>query len=116
MRPTARFLSGDRLHLQHGPSDLIIWAESPRDEAYPAVAQRMHDACLPFASTGYLTRMAAVAGSVADEVLAAICQNADISRFYVNNCGDIALYLAPGTPSGAICRPRVMICGSARAA
>ena len=62
-----------------------------------AVAQRMHDACLPFASTGYLTRMAAVAGSVADEILAAMHQNADFSRAYVNNGGDIALYLAPGT-------------------
>ena len=128
--PSARLLPGDRLHLQHGPSDLIIWAEGGRDAAYRAaakrfetiiaeivaelpalremlsplttkpkgqVAQRMHMACIPFASTGYLTRMAAVAGSVADEVLSAICQHADISRAYVNNGGDIALYLSQGT-------------------
>ena len=128
--PSARLLPGDRLHLQHGPSDLIIWAEGGRDAAYRAavkrfetiiaeiveelpalremlsplttkpkgqIAQRMHMACTPFASTGYLTRMAAVAGSVADEVLSAMCQHADISRAYVNNGGDIALYLGRGT-------------------
>ena len=32
--PSARLLPGDRLHLQHGPSDLIIWAEGGRDAAY----------------------------------------------------------------------------------
>ncbi|MCY3983521.1 MAG: UPF0280 family protein [Roseovarius sp.] len=121
---------GQRLHLQHGPSDLIIWAEGARDAAYRAatrrfqtiiaeivdelaalremlspfskrpggpVARRMHDVCAPFASSCHVTRMAAVAGSVADEVLAAMTSNADIMRAYVNNGGDIALHLAPGT-------------------
>ena len=57
----------------------------------------MHDACLPFISTGYLTRMAAVAGSVADEILFAMRHHANISKAYVNNGGDIAIYLGPGT-------------------
>ena len=38
--PSARLLPGDRLHLQHGPSDLIIWAEGGRDAAYLAAAKR----------------------------------------------------------------------------
>ena len=61
------------------------------------VARRMHDACLPFRSIGYLTRMAAVAGSVADEILCAMRHHANISKAYVNNGGDIALYIGPGT-------------------
>ena len=130
MTITARMLSGDRLHLQHGPSDLIIWAEGERELAYRAagkrfstiigeivselpalqekmslmtlepkgqVARRMHDACLPFRNIGYLTRMAAVAGSVADEILCAMRHHANISKAYVNNGGDIALYIGPGT-------------------
>ena len=132
MTPSVRLMpDGQRLHLQHGPSDLIIWAEGARDAAYSAaarrfetiigeivdelaglremmsplskrprgaVARRMHDVCVPFASAGHrVTRMAAVAGSVADEVLTVMTSNADITRAYVNNGGDIALYLTPGT-------------------
>ena len=59
------------------------------------VARRMLAACWPHRDT-YLTPMAAVAGSVADEVLAAIVRAADLRRAYVNNGGDIALHLAPG--------------------
>jgi hypothetical protein len=40
--------------------------------------------------------MAAVAGSVAEEILAAMLNAAPLSRAYVNNGGDIALYLEPG--------------------
>jgi hypothetical protein len=40
--------------------------------------------------------MAAVAGAVADEVLAAMARDGGLSRAYVNNGGDIALHLAPG--------------------
>jgi ApbE superfamily uncharacterized protein (UPF0280 family) len=41
--------------------------------------------------------MAAVAGAVADEVLAAMTGgDAGVSRAYVNNGGDIALHLGPG--------------------
>lgn len=130
MTPLARLLPGERLHLQHGPSDLIIWAEGAREQAYKAatnrfqtiiteiveelsplremlsplstrpkgaVARRMHEACLPLTDLGYLTRMAAVAGAVADEVLDAMRAGANIRRAYVNNGGDIALHLDPDT-------------------
>ena len=40
--------------------------------------------------------MAAVAGAVADEILAAMLAAAPLARAYVNNGGDIALWLAPG--------------------
>jgi ApbE superfamily uncharacterized protein (UPF0280 family) len=40
--------------------------------------------------------MAAVAGAVADEVLAALVAGRDLVRAYVNDGGDIALHLAPG--------------------
>jgi ApbE superfamily uncharacterized protein (UPF0280 family) len=40
--------------------------------------------------------MAAVAGAVADEILAALCAAAPLARAYVNNGGDIALHLARG--------------------
>jgi uncharacterized protein len=59
------------------------------------VARRMLAACWPHRDV-FITPMAAVAGSVADEVLAAMVASADLRRAYVNNGGDIALYLAPG--------------------
>lgn len=61
------------------------------------VARRMWAACAPLreAAQGYLTPMAAVAGSVAQEMVAAY-QRPGISRAWVNNGGDIALHLAPG--------------------
>jgi hypothetical protein len=58
------------------------------------VARRMHAAVAPFAADGFITPMAAVAGAVAEEILAAMTQNAHLSRAYVNNGGDIALHLA----------------------
>jgi ApbE superfamily uncharacterized protein (UPF0280 family) len=45
----------------------------------------------------FITPMAAVAGSVADEVMAAMCAAADLDKAYVNNGGDIAIHLAPGS-------------------
>ncbi|MCE8006178.1 UPF0280 family protein [Aestuariivita sp.] len=130
MGPTANLMpDGTRLHLQHGPIDLIIGAEGERQAAFEAatrrfatvleelvaelpslrgpmsastpapqgaIATRMHHAAVPFCETAYLTRMAAVAGSVADEVLHAMKDAADMSRAYVNNGGDIALHLAQG--------------------
>ncbi len=60
------------------------------------VARRMHAAVSPFAIGGFITPMAAVAGSVAQEILGVICQAAPLRRAYVNNGGDIALHLAPG--------------------
>jgi ApbE superfamily uncharacterized protein (UPF0280 family) len=44
----------------------------------------------------FITPMAAVAGAVADEVLAAMTAAAHLARAYVNNGGDIAIFLAPG--------------------
>ncbi|WP_084539579.1 UPF0280 family protein [Azorhizobium doebereinerae] len=61
-----------------------------------AVARRMWRAVMPFAGDIFITPMAAVAGAVAEEVLAAMV-GPGISRAYVNNGGDIALFLADGT-------------------
>lgn len=129
MDPVAKLLPcGARLHLQHGPIDLIIGADGDRDCAFQAararfatvldelarelqalrrpvsnvmpppvgrIALRMHTACLPF-SQGFVTRMAAVAGAVADEVMQAMTNAADLNRAYVNNGGDIAFHLGKG--------------------
>jgi ApbE superfamily uncharacterized protein (UPF0280 family) len=60
------------------------------------VARRMVAACRPFAEGGgFITAMAAVAGSVAEELIAAF-DDPRIVRAYVNNGGDIALCLLPG--------------------
>jgi len=60
-----------------------------------AVARRMWFACAPHAGV-FITPMAAVAGAVADEILAATICGRLLSKAYVNNGGDIALHLAPG--------------------
>ena len=60
-----------------------------------AVARRMWRACLPH-RPAFATPMAAVAGAVADEVLAAMVAGRELARAYVNDGGDIALYLSPG--------------------
>jgi ApbE superfamily uncharacterized protein (UPF0280 family) len=122
---------GRRLHLTHGPIDIILEANgTPAAVAAAhasavarfrtvlqelcaeltllrtpanllphlpagAVARRMCAAVLPHCQRAFITPMAAVAGSVADEVLAAIAIEPGLRRLYVNNGGDIALYLAP---------------------
>ena len=58
------------------------------------VARRMWSACAPHRAV-YLTPMAAVAGSVAQEIVACY-DRPGIHRAWVNNGGDIALHLAPG--------------------
>jgi ApbE superfamily uncharacterized protein (UPF0280 family) len=62
------------------------------------VARRMWSACAPLVATtpdGFITPMAAVAGAVAQQMLQ--CYQRDgIARAWVNNGGDIALYLAAG--------------------
>jgi ApbE superfamily uncharacterized protein (UPF0280 family) len=58
-----------------------------------SVARRMHAAVAPFAAASFITPMAAVAGAVAEEVLGAMTESADLKRAYVNNGGDIALHL-----------------------
>ena len=60
-----------------------------------AVARRMHRVCRPHGAV-FVTPMAAVAGAVADAVLAAMVAGRRLGRAYVNNGGDIALHLAPG--------------------
>jgi ApbE superfamily uncharacterized protein (UPF0280 family) len=60
------------------------------------VVRRMHAAVAPFAADHFITPMAAVAGSVAEEVLDAMLGAARLERAYVNNGGDIALHLADG--------------------
>lgn len=127
--PRIQDLTGGRLHLSHGPIDLVLkaWGQ-PADvaSAYAAaterfeavlgelvadlaelrrpmsdtpaasspVARRMVEACRPFAPL-FLTPMAAVAGSVADELLAVMLAAApDLTRAYVNDGGDIAVHIA----------------------
>jgi ApbE superfamily uncharacterized protein (UPF0280 family) len=63
------------------------WLQGP-------VARRMHAAVAPFAADHFITPMAAVAGSVAEEILGAMVGEASLDRAYVNNGGDIALHLA----------------------
>lgn len=137
MGPAARMLDATRLHLQHGPIDLIIEAWGPdrlqalrqaearfqtvltglvaelaglrlplrnpiraaqgRAEQVPFLdptARRMAAAVAPFET--FITPMAAVAGSVADEVLAAMTAGTRLDKAYVNNGGDIAFYLGEG--------------------
>lgn len=60
-----------------------------------AVARRMAAACAPFAGHIFITPMAAVAGAVAQEIVAAY-QRPGVRRAWVNNGGDIALHLADG--------------------
>ncbi len=58
------------------------------------VAKRMHAAVAPFAADSFITPMAAVAGSVAEEMLAAMTAAASLAKAYVNNGGDIAVHLS----------------------
>lgn len=59
------------------------------------VARRMWQACQPFARQQFITPMAAVAGAVAQEIVAAYAVPG-VRRAWVNNGGDIALHLQPG--------------------
>ncbi|HWK44194.1 MAG TPA: UPF0280 family protein [Stellaceae bacterium] len=69
-------------------ADERLWLDGP-------VARRMIAACWPYRDR-FITPMAAVAGAVADEILAAMRAAGALDRIYVNNGGDIALHLAPG--------------------
>lgn len=122
----AALLPGGRLHLQHGPIDIVTQAFGPAPAVRAAharaaarfatvlaelvaelpalrsvdspvegvIARRMTAAVSPFHPT-FITPMAAVAGAVAEEVLAALV-GPGITRAYANNGGDIALWLTPG--------------------
>jgi uncharacterized protein len=61
-----------------------------------AIARRMAAAVEPYAGRCFITPMAAVAGAVADEILETMTKSTELARCYVNNGGDIALYLTPG--------------------
>src|SRR5687767_5214428 len=128
--PLVQELSGGRLHLSHGPIDVVLkafgtpyaverahgaalrrfphilpelCAELPTlrkplgESAWPEspVGRRMADACRPSAEL-FITPMAAVAGAVADELLAEMLKAAPLDRAYVNDGGDIAVFCAPG--------------------
>lgn len=123
----ARRLSDGRLHLQHGPIDLVILGSeqeyaraqarfatvleelvaelallrAPVREPYPLargrVARRMVAAVWPHRAV-FVTPMAAVAGAVADEILEAMRPQ---GRAYVNNGGDIAVHLPAGETMSA---------------
>jgi len=132
------FGKSQRLHIQHGPTDLVIDADGPsrlalfevavtamRDvlsglaaelallrapwsAAHPplsAVARRMHAAC-DIAGDLFVTPMAAVAGAIADHVLAAMLASEaarSCSKISVNNGGDIAFW----TDDGAVTRAAI---------
>jgi uncharacterized protein len=73
------------------------------------VARRMEAAVTQHARDVFITPMAAIAGAVADEILAAMrgAAGEDLARISVNNGGDIALWLAPdeATTVGLVNRP-----------
>lgn len=70
------------------------------------VARRMWSACTPFAAQ-FVTPMAAVAGSVAQEIAGSFAREG-IERAWINNGGDIALQLAPGASA------RIAVCSDPR--
>lgn len=61
---------------------------------HPA-ARAMAAACLPHAAL-WVTPMAAVAGAVADYILAAMTEDRRLAKAWVNDGGDVAFELAPG--------------------
>lgn len=73
----------------------LISAVLPAGVPEGVVGGAMYRACAPFADIG-ITPMAAVAGAVADHVLAAMREGRVLERACVNNGGDIAFHLAAG--------------------
>lgn len=67
---------------------------SARPRVEGAVARRMVAACRPHRV--FITPMAAVAGAVADELIAAMREAAPLDKAFVNDGGDIALHLTEG--------------------
>ena len=78
-------------------SELSILRQ-PLTQVFPlargAVARRMIAATWPYRQV-FITPMAAVAGAVADELLAALVCGRRLDKAYVNDGGDIALHLNP---------------------
>jgi ApbE superfamily uncharacterized protein (UPF0280 family) len=87
----------------------LLRARSLPTSARPrgVVARRMAAAVAPFHAKRFVTPMAAVAGAVAEEILAAMTSAARLTRAYVNDGGDIALHLESGEAFaiGMIARP-----------
>ena len=75
----------DRLRMQVGPTCPL---SGP-------IARRMWSACAPW-QDGVITPMAAVAGAVAQELISHY-ERPGVFRAWVNNGGDIAWHLTPGT-------------------
>ena len=71
----------------------IVWDNLPNVSG--ATAQRMISAITPFRDTK-LTPMVAVAGAVADQVAMTLHGIQGIDKLFVNNSGDIAIWLRPG--------------------
>ena len=124
--PQITRIAGGRLHLHHGPIDMIVGAEGPGQEAGFARAAARFEGLLQGlvdelprlrVATGpmprgrvarrmaraavpfapqFITPMAAVAGAGAEEILAALCDGPGIARAYVNNGGDVAFHLTKG--------------------
>jgi uncharacterized protein len=82
-------LCGELAYLRRGCSPELAWPHG-------AVARRMVAAVMPYAAEYFVTPMAAVAGAVAEEILAAMVGSADLQSAYVNDGGDIALHLGAG--------------------
>lgn len=117
---------GRRLHLHHGPVDMIVDVAGPgrRDGLRRAVTRfetlleelvaelprlRAETGPMPQGETArlmaataarfaphFITPMAAVAGAGAETILAAICDGPGIAKAYVNNGGDVAFHLTEG--------------------
>lgn len=80
-------------------SELPLLRQAARGNVTPpqgVIARRMAGAVEPYAERCFITPMAAVAGAVAEEILETMTNGTELTRCYVNNGGDIALYLTPG--------------------
>ena len=56
------------------------------------ISQSMQDATEKYSPT-FITPMAAVAGSIADNILRVLINNTNLEKAYVNNGGDVSFYL-----------------------
>lgn len=88
-------------------AELPLLRQPVGGEPHGIVARRMWRATRGLALRSFLTPMAAVAGSVAEEILASMAAAAVLTRAFVNNGGDIALHLPEGASYeiGLVSRP-----------
>lgn len=77
-------------------AELPLLRRAVGEEPEGTIARRMWRAVAPLGARAFITPMAAVAGSVAEEILDAMRAEARLTRAFVNNGGDIALHLAEG--------------------